>query len=85
MGYNGKRIAEWERAIEHRSDIEFEQMNLKNGQVQSVIGTIKQHCKRKYKGQTHFRTRRVRWNRFGECSSIYPNSTDRFEGYNIFN
>ncbi len=85
MGYNGKRIAEWERAIEHRSDIEFEQMNLKNGKVQSVIGTIQQPCKRKYKGQTHFRTRRVRWNSFGECLSIYPNSTDKFEGYNIFN
>lgn len=85
MGYNGKRIADWERAIEHRSDIEFEQMNLKNGKVQSVIGTIQQPCKRKYKGQTHFRTRRVRWNSFGECLCIYPNSTDKFEGYNIFN
>ena len=85
MAYNGNRIADWERAIEHRSDIEFEQMSLKNGLVQSVIGTIKQPCKRKFKGQTHFRTRRVRWNCFGECSSIYPNSTDNFEGYNIFN
>jgi len=85
MGYNGKRIADWERAIEHRSDIEFEQMFLRNGKVQSVIGTIQQPCKRKYKGQTHFRTRRVRWNSFGECLSIYPNSTDKFDGYNIFN
>ncbi len=85
MGYNGYRIAEWERAIEHRSDIEFEQMFLKNGKVQSVIGTIQQPCKRKYKGKTHYRTRRVRWNCFGECQGFYPNSTDKFEGYNIFN
>ena len=85
MAYIGRTIAEWERAIEHRSDIEFEQMNLKKGRVESVIGTIKQPCKRKYRGQTHFRTRRVRWNCFGECSSIYANSSDDFGGYNIFN
>ena len=85
MANNRRKIAEWERAIEHRADIEFEQMNLKNGRVESVIGTIQQPCKRKYRGQTHYRTRKVRWNRFGECSSIYSNSLDKFEGYNIFN
>lgn len=84
MGYNGKTIADWERAVEHRSDIEFEQVNLKKGRVESVIGTIQVPCKRKYRGQTHYRTRKVRWNRFGECSSIYNNSSDDLSGYNIF-
>lgn len=59
-------------------------MNLKRGRVESVIGTIKQPCKRKFRGQTHYRTRRVRWNSFGVCSSIYNKSQDDFGGYNIF-
>ena len=84
MAYIGRRIAEWERAIEHRSDIQFTQMNLRNGRVESVIGTIQQPCKRKYKGQIHHRTRKVRWNCFGFCTNLYGVKNEDLGCYNIF-
>lgn len=81
---HGKTIREWEQAVEQRSDIEFIQMNLRNGRVDSVIGIVKQPCKRKYRGVTHFRSRRVRWNAFGECLSMYGTNSADLSGFNIF-
>ena len=80
---NGKKIADWERAIEHRNDIEFECINLKNGRVVSIIGTILQPSKRRVKGRTLMKTRRVRWNMFGTCISIYGQTSSDLSGYDI--
>lgn len=80
---NGKRIADWERAIEHRQDVEFERINLKNGRVVSVIGTVLQPSKRRVRGRTAMKTRRVRWNEFGTCTSIYGQTSSDLSGYNI--
>jgi len=79
----GRRIIEWERAIEHRNDIEFDRINLKNGHVVSVIGTIQQPSKRRVRGRTVMKTRRVRWNMFGTCTSIYGQTSSDLSGYNI--
>ena len=81
--YIGHTIKEWEQAIEHRSDVEFMQINLQNGRVDTVIGTILQPCKRKYRGQIHYRSRKVRLNCFGICQSLYGDSKDDLSGYNI--
>lgn len=83
MANNGRKIADWERAIEHRDDIEFELINLKNGHVVSVIGTIQQPGKRRIRGKTVMRTRRVRWNEFGTCTSFYGTTSADLTGYNI--
>lgn len=79
----GKKIIDWERAIEHRNDIEFDCINLKNGHVVSVIGTIQQPGKRRVRGRTVMMTRRVRWNQFGTCTSIYGQTSSDLTGYNI--
>lgn len=83
MANIGRKIAEWEQAIEHRSDIEFMQLNLHNGRVYSAIGTVQQPCKHKYRGQTHYRSRKVRWDRFGVCQSLYGSTKDDLSGFNI--
>lgn len=80
---SGKKIADWERAIEHRQDVEFERINLKNGRVMSVIGTVQQPSKRRVRGRTAMKTRRVRWNMFGTCMSIYGQTSSDLSGYNI--
>lgn len=79
----GKKIIDWERAIEHRNDIEFDCINLKNGHVVSVIGTIQQPSKRKVRGRIVMRSRRVRWNQYGACTSIYGQTSSDLTGYNI--
>ncbi len=81
--YKLYKIQQWEKAIEHRSDIRFEQINLNNGRVSSVIGTIQQPCKRKYRGQTHYRTRAVRWDGLGVCQNLYGTTKDDLSGYDI--
>ena len=79
----GKKIIDWERAIEHRNDIEFDCINLKNGHVVSVIGTIQQPSKRRVRGRIVMRSRRVRWNQYGTCTSIYGKTSSDLTGYNI--
>lgn len=79
----GRRIIDWERAIEHRNDIEFELIKLKNKLVVSVTGTIQQPGKRRVKGRAVMRTRRVRWNMYGTCTSIYGQTSSDLSGYNI--
>lgn len=83
MANNGRKIADWERAIEHRSDIEFDCINIKNGYVVSAIGTIQQPSKRRVRGCIVMKTRRVRWNQFGTCTSIYGQTNNDLTGYNI--
>lgn len=83
MASNGRTIAEWERAIEHRSDIEFERINLKHNRVISVIGTVKQPGKRRVRGRIVMLTKRVRWNDLGVCTSIYGQTYNDLTGYNI--
>lgn len=50
MGYIGHKIADWEKAIRRRDDIEFEEIYLEDGWVNVVIGTIMQPTKRKVRG-----------------------------------
>ena len=70
MEYSSHRIAEWEKAIKHRPEICFEEIYLKDGLVEVVIGTVLVPTKRKRKGVICKRARRVRWNRYGICFTI---------------
>ena len=79
----GKKIIDWERAIEHREDIEFERINLHNGRVVSVFGTVKQPGKRRVRGRIVIITKRVRWDALGVCTSIYGQTNTDLTGYNI--
>lgn len=56
-------IAQWEEAIKNRHDIEFNEIYLKDGKVNIVIGTIKVP----YKTKDCMRTKKVRWNQYGIC------------------
>ena len=81
MGYIGHKIADWEKAIRRRDDIEFEEIYLEDGWVNVVIGTIMQPAKHKVRGVYRKRKRRVRWNCLGVCMNA--NGTANADLYNF--
>ena len=83
MGYIGHSIAEWEKAIRKRDDIECEDVYLENGWVDVVIGTIMLPTKRKVRGTYRKRKRRVRWNCFGVCMNANGTSNGDLYNFNI--
>ena len=83
MGYIGHRIADWEKAIRSRDDIEFEEIYLEGGCVDVVIGTVLQPTKHKVRGEYRKRKRRVRWNCFGVCMNANGTSNGDLYQFNI--
>lgn len=76
------KISEWEKAIKHRPKIQFDEIYLKEGLVNTVIGNILVPC-RKVRGEIRMRRRKVRWNKYGLCFTINGIADDSLEGYNI--
>jgi hypothetical protein len=80
MGY---RISDFERAIRGREDIEFDEIYLKGGYVDVVIGKVREQMKRKVRGSVRVRSRRVRWNCDGVCLDICGKHLDNLNQFNI--
>lgn len=76
------KIIDWEKAIRRRADVQFNEIYLKEGLVDTVIGTVLIPY-RKVHGQVMSRRRKVRWNKFGIC--LNANGTDgaMLQQYNI--
>lgn len=83
MGYIGHKIADWEKAISKRDDIEFEEIYIEDGWVNVVIGTIMQPTKRKVRGVYRKRKRRVRWNCLGVCMNANGTANSDLYNFNI--
>ena len=76
------RIAEWEQAIRRRTDVRFDEIYLKNGLVEVVIGIV-QIPYRRGPGPVHTRDKKVRWNRYGICLNIKGTSAENLDDFNI--
>ena len=83
MGYKGHKIAEWEKAIKHRPDIEFQEIYLKDGWVESVVGIVMIPTKRKVRGEIRKKPKRVRWNCFGSCNNVNGSFNHDLYNFNI--
>lgn len=77
------KISEWEKAIEHRPEIEFQEIYLENGGVNVVIGTVMMPTKRKVHGAIGHRPKRVRWNSLGICSNANGSANANLHDFNI--
>lgn len=76
------KISEWERAIRRREDIIYNEIYLKDGLVETVIGAVLIPC-RVVRGETRARWRKVRWNKYGICLNVNGTLSDMLEQYNI--
>ncbi len=81
---NTYKISEWEEAIKHRPEIELNEIYLDDGRVRTAIGTVLVPTKHKVRGETQWRQKRVRWNRFGFCMNVNGSHNSTLNQYNIF-
>ena len=80
---NGHKIADWEKAIRRRQDIEFKEIYLEEGFVKVVIGTVIQSTRHRRIGITNSKKRRVRWDRNGVCRNVNGTVNDDLKQFNI--
>lgn len=76
------KIKDWERAIRHRKDVQFNEIYLKDGMVDVVIGIILVPY-RMVRGQMKTRPRKVRWNKYGICLNANGTEAATLCHYNI--
>ncbi len=76
------KIKEWEKAIRYRKDVQFNEIYLKDGLVDIVIGTALVPY-RMGRGKVKSRWRKVRWNKYGICLNANGTEAATLYHYNI--
>lgn len=76
------KIKDWEKAIRYRKDVQFNEIYLKDGLVDIVIGTALVPY-RMVRGEVKYRWRKVRWNKYGLCLNANGTEAATLYNYNI--
>lgn len=77
------KIADWERAVAGRADIEFNAIYLKGGTVDFILGVVYQKTRHKVRGEYRRRARRVRWSSGGVCFNINNTAATDLAAFDI--
>ncbi len=73
-------IAQWEKAIAKRKDIEFNEIYLKDGVVDRVLGIVKIPYKNK---EDSYRIKKVRWMFDGYCTDANGTHHEELRKFDI--
>ncbi|MBQ7690470.1 MAG: hypothetical protein IJT30_04655 [Muribaculaceae bacterium] len=76
------KINDWEKAICRRADVQFNEIYLKDGVVDTVIGVVLVPT-RMVRGQIKHRWRKVRWDKYGICLNANGTEGAMLYQYNI--